>query len=283
MIPENTTQDSAVAEVPQGLPELEGDLQNNNAKSGNKKPPFGFVIGLVGLLAVVGFGVQYAINHSGVFDKEPEIVEEPPIPVLPDEEVGSSTGGQFLVNDPILVGGAVVVEQPGSVASGDSQVSTTNIPFEQLKAVNDSLMLLAEEVRATAGELSQQRALLNKVMQNQNALIKQFEMDVARQKPTDEALAHGVNENQRWLVGISNQLKEIGVDVKEASQEFPIVVYSRNVWGNDVFLTVAQKAAPEQTSFLRVGGIVGRWRLIVINEKMAVFEHFEGNRKEVML
>lgn len=283
MTDENNKNDSAVKEVSEGLPELEGDAKKNKAKSGNKKPPLAFVIGLVGLLAVAGFGVQYAINHSGVFDKEPEIVEEPPVPVLPVDEVGGSPGSDFLVNDPMLAGGAVAGEQPESVSSGDSQVPPTDISPEELKWVNDSLVMLAEEVGAIAGELSQQRESLIKVMQNQNALIKQFEMEAARQKATDEALANGVKENQRWLGGISNQLKEIGVDVKEASQEFPIVVYSRNVWGDDVFLTVAQKAAPEQTSFLRVGGIVGRWRLIEISEQKALFEHFEGNRKEVML
>lgn len=270
--------------VADGLPELEGSVSKDKPKGGNKKPPIVFVVGLVALLGVAGFGIQYAINHLGIFEKEPLVVEEPPMPVVSNDVMDSPSGSYFLVNDPALVAGSsMMTGNDANNTDTQTQDVQADIPPEQLKGINDSLVMLAEEVGAIAGQLNKQQDSLIKVMQNQNALLKQFEMEVARREANDETLTNNVKENQRWLGGISNQLKEIGVDVKEASQEFPIVVYSKNVWGDDVFLTVAQKVAPDQTSFLRVGGIVGRWRLVEISEHKALFEHFEGNRKEVML
>ncbi len=266
-----------------GLPELEGDNKKTKPKGGNKKPPMGFVVGLVAILAIAGFGIQYAITNMGLFEKEPEVVEEPPVPVVSTNAVDSNSENDFLVNDAALASDPMLVSDEAQPTTSKPQDLPAEISSEQIKGINDSLVMLAEEVGEIAGQLNKQQDSIIKVMQNQNALIKQFEMEVARREATEEALTNNVKENQRWLGGISNQLKEIGVDVKEASQEFPIVVYSRNVWGDDVFLTVAQKVAPEQTSFLRVGGIVGRWRLLEITEEKALFEHFEGNRKEVML
>lgn len=266
-----------------GLPELESDNKKAKPKGGNKKLPMGFVVGLVAILGIAGFGIQYAITNMGLFEKEPEVVEEPPVPVVSTNAVDSNSENDFLVNDAALAGDPMLVSDEAQSTTSKPQDLPAEISSEQIKGINDSLVMLAEEVGEIAGQLNKQQDSIIKVMQNQNALIKQFEMEVARREATEEALTNNVKENQRWLGGISNQLKEIGVDVKEASQEFPIVVYSRNVWGDDVFLTVAQKVAPEQTSFLRVGGIVGRWRLLEITEKKALFEHFEGNRKEVML
>ena len=270
--------------VADGLPELEGSVSKDKPKGGNKKPPIVFVVGLVALLGVAGFGIQYAINHLGIFEKEPLVVEEPPMPVVSNDVMDSPSGSDFLVNDPALVAGSsMMTGNDANNTDTQTQDVQADIHPEQLKGINDSLVMLAEEVGAIAGQLNKQQDSLIKVMQNQNALLKQFEMEVARREANDETLTNNVKENQRWLGGISNQLKEIGVDVKEASQEFPIVVYSKNVWGDDVFLTVAQNVAPDQTSFLRVGGIVGRLRLVEISEHKALFEHFEGNRKEVML
>lgn len=280
MIDKSIKQEETVAD---GLPELERGESKDKPKSGNKKPPIGFVVGLVAFLGVTGFGIQYAINHLGIFEKEPQVIEEPPVPVVSNEVMNNPSGNDFLVNDPILSSSSVVAGNVADNINSQTQGIEVDIPPEQLKGINDSLMMLAEEVGSIAGQLNKQQDSLIKVMQSQNTLLKQFEMEKARREIGEETLANNVKENQRWLGGISNQLKEIGVDVKEASQEFPIVVYSKNVWGNDVFLTVAQKVTPDQTSFLRVGAIVGRWRLVEISEHKAVFEHFEGNRKEVML
>jgi hypothetical protein len=266
-----------------GLPELEESASKEKPKGSKKKPPIGFVVGLVALLGVSGFGIQYAINHLGIFEKEPQVVDEPPVPVVSNDVMDSPSGNDFLVNDPLLSGSSMVARNDADNTGTQALDIEANIPPEQLKGINDSLVMLAEVVGSIAGQLNKQQDSLIKVMQSQNALLKQFEMEVARREASEETLTNNVKENQRWLGGISNQLKEIGVDVKEASQEFPIVVYSKNVWGDDVFLTVAQKVAPDQTSFLRIGGIVGRWRLVEIFEHKALFEHFEGNRKEVML
>ena len=280
MIDKNIEQEESVAD---GLPELEGSASKDKPKGGNKKPPIGFVVGLVALLGVAGIGIQYAINHLGIFEKEQLVIEEPPVPVVSNEVMDNPSGSDFLVNDPILSGSSMVAGNVANNIDSQTQNIESDIPPEHLKGINDSLIMLAEEVGSIVGQLNKQQDSLIKVMQSQNALLKQFEMEKARREVNEETLTNNVKENQRWLGGISNQLKEIGVDVKEASQEFPIVVYSKNVWGNDVFLTVAQKVTPDQTSFLRVGGIVGRWRLVEISENKALFEHFEGNRKEVML
>lgn len=272
MINDKRTQEQPLKD---GLPEL--DEKASKSKSVNRKPPIVFMVALVALLGAAGVGVQFTIDYLGVFESEVQVIEEPPVPVVTDSGVDAASDTGFVVNDTSLSD-----DSAGTNSQGIDAVNL-DLSSEQLEGINESLVLLAEELGGIVGKLNKQQDSIIKVMQNQTALLKQFEIEVARREATEKELTHNVKENQRWLGGISNQLKDIGVDVKEASQEFPIVVYGKNVWGEDVFLTIAQKVAPEQTSFLRVGGIVGRWRLIEIYEEKAVFEHFEGNKKEVFL
>lgn len=270
------------------LPKLEGDPHQEKATDGNKKPPVVFIIGLMVLVVAVIFSIQYVINYLGLFDQETPVIEEPSIPVFSEEVMDSSSpsGNDFLVNDAGSVSDSSMDDHAEAAVETQSQrVQTveTDLSLEQLNSIHDALAMLIEKVEVIAGQLNEQQGSDLKLIHNQTTLMKQLEMEVARRKHIEAALTDSIKENQRWLGGISNQLKEIGVEMKEESQAFPIVVYSQNVWGDDVFLIVAQKNTPEQTSFLRVGEIVGRWRLIEITEGKALFEHVEGNTKEVIL
>ena len=266
------------ADSSNGLPELES-RSNKNIQKSKKKPPLGFVIALLVILGTAGFGIQYAINYFGVFDTSKATVEEPPVPQVQtniDEEINNG----FVINE------SSIEEQtalPLSSEQKEPSESLESIESEDLKSINDSLLLITQQLKAVSGELAHYKSLLVQTEARQLELAKKLDFNFSHQTTANNEIKTGIRENQRWLGGVSNQLKEIGVDVKEATQEFPIIVYNKSVWGDDVFLTIAQKVNPEQTSFLRVGGIVGRWRLVEISAKKALFEHFDGNKKEVML
>ena len=102
-------------------------------------------------------------------------------------------------------------------------------------------------------------------------------------KVSNMNISKDITHSKSKLNSITNQLNDLGLNVRQASLDFPIVVYGLNTWGEDVYLTVAQKNAPEQTNFLRVGGIVGKWRLVKITDTSALFKHFDGDSKEVAL
>lgn len=263
--------------VTEGLP----DLDNPPKKKGtNKKSPIGFLAGLLGVLSMVGFGVQYGIDHFGLFEKEPLVIEEPPVPEFSDNALSDSSGENFEINGSVSNIASNINTDSGIVQQEGEQIG---LPSEHIDSINNSLSKLTGEVDIISGQLNETRGTLVNMIKVQNDLLKQLKMEMAMRESAEKKLTINVKENQRWLGGISNQLKDIGIDVKEASLKFPIVVYSKNVWGDDVFLTIAQKVSPEQTSFLRVGGVVGRWRLVEIHENKALFEHFEGNKKEVLL
>ena len=260
-----------------GLPELEASNKTN------RKPPVLLLAILILILFGVGVGIQYGINYLGFFNEKEVVIEEPPIPELALTEEPEPYSPEPILDtedDKDFVVSGVINDEPQT--NEIKPVSDTEVS-KDYSEITSVLLVLAEELGEIKVELVGHRNSLNEVIDNQKALANQISFEVNRRQGVEKALQSGLKENQRWLGGLSNQLKDIGVDVKVASQEFPIVVYSRNVWGDDVFLTVAQKVAPEQTSFLRIGGIVGRWRLLKILDEKAVFEHFEGNRKEVML
>ena len=269
-----------------GLPELDTASDRPvRSKTDKKKPPIGFVVAVVLLLGGAGVGVQYAIEHTGLFGNKPVEVSEPPMPTietnntvpLPSAEMVESTNAlSFDVGGPVSD-----LIQPSAITQ--QQSATTPATPDEFAAMNESVQLAVQQLGTVVAELSHQKKMLDEIVKQQSALSMQIDMEANQRMEWDQKIATNVKQNERWLGGISNQLKDIGVEVKVAAQEFPVVVYSRNIWGEDVYLTVANKANPDQTSFLRVGGIVGRWKLIEISEDKAVFEHFEGNRKEVML
>lgn len=270
-----------------GLPELDTASDRparSKSKSDKKKPPVAFVVALVVLLGGAGVGVQYAIEHLGMFGSKQVELAEPPMPTiepnnvvpLPSAEIESANAVTFDVGGPVSD-----LLQPSAISQPQS-VATPAVP-DELTVINESLQLAVQQLGTVVTELSQQKKLLNEIVKQQSALSMQLDMESNQRMEWDQKISANVKQNERWLGGISNQLKDIGVEVKVAAQEFPVVVYNRNIWGEDIYLTVANKANPDQTSFLRVGGIVGRWKLIEINEDNAVFEHFDGNRKEVAL
>lgn len=259
-----------VAGEDQGLPDLGGG-------HARKKPPVLAIAIGVALFVAIGVVVQFGISSAGLFQSEPVAVTEPPLPVVPGDDIDAF---HVTMNKPELRA-EPDVETPVPVDTSSFNSVPDN--SDTIQHLTDSMLVLIETVSATKSDLIGLRQDVARIRQEQTSILSAIQSDHDRRNRTEEGIMTGLRQNERWLGGISNQLNEIGLNVKEAAQEFPIVIYSKNVWGDDVFLTVAQKASPDQTSFLRIGGVVGRWRLVEIHGDTAIFEHFEGMKREVSL
>ncbi|MCS6271882.1 hypothetical protein G3489_19595 [Shewanella baltica] len=252
----------------EGLPALEDEK--------TKKTPFIFIIFIFVLFSITGLGVQYYINYSGMFSSDTVDLVEPEVPVIEpkDNDYEIDLGSNFKSPEPLPSDNLLVNSVNENTQSTVAIANPSAVDFE--KSFKDLMYKLDSKFQ-------EQSQVLQRIENNQIEISKQLSTGLNALADKDDDIVASIKQNERWLNGVSNQLKDIGVNVKEAAQEFPIVVYNRNRWGDDIYLTVAQKVKPDQTSFLRVGDIVGRWKLIDIKDKNAVFEHFDGAVKEVAL
>lgn len=270
----------------EGLPKL-GIKPGNNGE-GSKKEKGGAInkkVVLVGVLGLVlfGFGVQYLIDKVGMFEQEAVVLNEPPIPVMEGVE-GVSLSSENDLN----IGGEEGAKPEAVFLSSENVNGEVELSDELQNSVvkkelEKQLTKVRSEIAFVNEKLDKQNRLLRELLSNQLTITDKFSKKFVDLGVEDKKIIANLKNNERWLNGISEQLKGIGVSVNESVMEFPVIVYDKNIWGDDAYLTVAQKSNPDRSSSMRVGDVVGRWKLLSINDEQAVFEHFEGMRKEVSL
>lgn len=251
----------------EGLPALD---KNKAENKGVKKPSVVFLFLFFIVIGGIVFAIQYSIDSYGLFKKQEVIIKEPPLPALQFDIVNENEMGDH--HDKNEIDGSEI--GGGEESEGDLTV------YDELSV---SVSVLIEEVKNLSGVLKEQQKSINIILGNQVSLMKSMTKRYDDNMDNVRKVQSSLKDNARWLNGISNQLDSIGIEVKAASQDFPIIIYSRNIWGDDIYLTIADKKNPEQTSSLRVGGVVGKWELVEISGNKAVFKHFEGLVKEVVL
>lgn len=255
-----------------GLPEVDSPIKKKNIKP---------LIFILAFLAAVVLGAQYFISSSGLFKNESTVVTPPPMPVPSDDLVS----GVSLVEP---VSPEVITD-----ASGEPVASLLSGSAAENTAVSASALDLEPVLKKLAElELANRQLQQLRMADQENYKVV---MSALKQISEDQRVSFsrfgqsitGINEqikiNERWLSAVSNQLQDIGVSVKTANEDFPIVVFGKTTWGTDVFLTVAMKAEPTATQLLRLGGSVGRWSLTDVSGSEAVFKHVDGNEKRVLI
>ncbi len=247
-----------------------------------KKVPYVFLAVLTLVLAATGAGVHAYLQKGEVFKKEAAKVKEPPLPPIAADVSANQAVAPTAMND-LVIGGI-----DASKAANDSpvlerpDVSTPISSTQPTKEYAEIKEQIGQQLKLTKELLSE----LQEVRGDNQALsaaVTDLKAEVVALKSSAGELADKARVNERWLSGISNQLKSIDLDVKENNNDFPIVVYYKTVWGTDTFITVAPKDKPDQTSFLRVGDLAGKWKLVSIGGDIATFVHVDGQEKEVVL
>lgn len=277
--------DTQKKQVEDGLPDI--DKSGDSKASAKKKPPVIFIVLLVVGLAVIGFGIQYVINNAGIFKDEKIVVKEPPMPELTDDDGEIATAFEISSGEGVSGSSEVSNSPEFDVLLGEEGSSEVEQEVKESDLTNSELTEvltpLIAEIKDMSSKLDSQDEKLGQLINNQVVMVERINEQMVALGKNDQEITKKLDTNERWLGGLSNQLKDIGLKVKVAAQEFPIIVYHKNIWGDDVYLTFAQKNNPSKTSFLRVGDIVGRWKLLKITDDKAMFEHFEGMKKEVKL
>ncbi|NQY36353.1 MAG: hypothetical protein HRT37_15530 [Alteromonadaceae bacterium] len=272
------TESESGNEKESGLPDL--DIPKDT--SPNKKHPVVFMIVLFIVLSSAGFVVQYFISQSDMFTDKAIIPVEPPLP-----DFGESALFDINVADPVIVGD---INSRTSIES-EANTPTVVLPKEEIEAIllarnmdeiHQNLKALHRKLASFSDQFERHSTYLTKVLEKQTVMQADISDINATIVTNKEQLGEKLRNNERWLHGIANQLNDIGVTVKAENEAFSLVVYNKNIWGDDVYLTVAEKEHPEQTWFFRVGDITGRWKLISIKGSKAIFQHVEGNTKEVI-
>lgn len=256
-----------------GLPEIDKKNEKPN------KPPFKVLVFIFSIVCIVGFLIQLLINSSGLFDESEIEIDAPPLPDLSEFIDEPLVDKDFLVNDSVNTS-----ERDNEVVDISLNEVTPlpqqSVDFSEINNVLDSIVTSLSLVNS---KLDQQSGEILNVKETQNQLGQLIAENYAVIKVSNMNISKDITHSKSKLNSITNQLNDLGLNVRQASLDFPIVVYGLNTWGEDVYLTVAQKNAPEQTNFLRVGGIVGKWRLVKITDTSALFKHFDGDSKEVAL
>ncbi len=258
----------------EGLPDL--NQGGTPSKPNAKKLPVFFISGALFLLISVGYGVQILITEAQLFKTDSIAVEEPPLPVLAREDL--SEAWEVKLNTAEDQAASIQLE----ALNEPEPIEETSQTFDAA-AINDTLHLLLKQVSQISSRMDRQTAALDQLKNGQLAIDEKIMPQLALLIKKDKTIAANIKTNERWLAGLSHQLKAIGVKVQQAAKAFPIIVYDKNIWGDEVFLTVAQKDSPKQTRFLRIGAVVGPWKLVSISENTALFEHSDGISKEVKL
>ncbi len=236
----------------------------------------GLLVGMVGL----GLVIQAMISQSGLFDDAADQVVAPPIPVtagIDDESMtiqGFDIEGDGLTSD---------LKSPDvTTASSDDELPLTMSSDNE--ALEKAVATLADEFLTLTLMVQSLNQSLETIKVNQAQLLDVVQQQDRTHVDTLQSLQAGVKNNERWLGGLSRQLTDMKINIEQKASEFPVVVYSKNTWGEDTFLTVAPVRNPEQTNFLRVGDFAGNnWKLIDIADAMAVFQHQDGSIKELSL
>ncbi|TVU70383.1 hypothetical protein FQP81_18175 [Pseudoalteromonas distincta] len=256
-----------------GLPEIDKKNEKPN------KPPFKVLAFIFSIVCIVGFLIQLLINSSGLFAESEIEIDAPPLPDLSEFIDEPLVDKDFLVNDSVNIS-----ERDNEVADISLNEATPlpqqNVDFSEINNVLDSIVTSLSLVNS---KLDEQSGEILNVKKTQNELGQLIAENYAVIKVSNMNISSDITHSKSKLNSITNQLNDLGLNVRQASLDFPIVVYGLNTWGEDIYLTVAQKNAPEQTNFLRVGGIVGKWRLVKITDTSALFRHFDGDSKEVAL
>jgi len=260
-----------------GLPELDKQTKVKN----KKKPPVVFFVVLLAILGGAGYGVQYFISHNGMFSKKTVIPVEPPVPDLGLAD-SFDVSAADIINDNHAVPSIDAITSPVASEKSKAELNVSGVD-EGLTKFNENIENLNTQLENFSEKIDRQSTYLTKILETQVEIQTEIKSVENELEANNEKLADKLRSNERWLNGIANQLKEIGVTVKAANKEFSLVVFSKNVWGDSVYLTVAEKAHPEQTRFFKIGDISGRWKLISIGETKAIFQHFDGTKKEVQL
>lgn len=259
-----------------GLPQL--DAVNEK----KKKLPVLPVLVLFVLFAVVLGGAQWGITQLGLFNSKNVVVKEPPLPVIPDStnEKKLNSGVKLPENPNNNSDFESLNESLSAVSIDDKRVSNESfnkdIDFSKIEEDLKSLDTRLSQYNAKSDENSIQINAIKDDLQSLNNTLKSI-MSVSAE------IQRSVKENGRWLGGVSKQLEEIGINVANTKMEFPIVVYNSNIWGEDVYLTVAPVENPEQTFFLKEGGVVGKWKLSKITSNEAIFHHVNGEEKVLII
>jgi hypothetical protein len=247
-----------------------------------KKVPYVFLAVITLVLAATGVGVHAYLQKGEVFKKQSAKVKEPPLPTIAADVSANPVVAPSAMND--LVIGGIDVSQPTNESQVlerpdvSTPISSTqpSKEYAEIKEQIDQQLKLTKELLSELQEVRGDNQALS-------AAVTDLKAEVVELKASTGGLADKARVNERWLSGISNQLKSIDIDVKENNNDFPIVVYYKTVWGTDTFITVAPKDKPDQTSFLRTGDLAGKWKLVSIGGDVATFVHVDGQEKEVVL
>ncbi|WP_219031590.1 hypothetical protein [Shewanella algae] len=291
----------------EGLPQLESESNSNNSKS--KKGSLLFLVVFVSILIIGGAGVYIALSEFGIFSSANKVatINEPPLPTLEVEDeypiggasqvqgeypIGGASqgqgeypiGGASQGQGEYPIGGASQGqgEYPiGGASQGQGEYPIGGAPQGQGE-VYEVMMLQLQSMKGSIDKLygyMQRNEQL--FLELQEAIESKSSISSRESERLSNTLRDGLRTNERWLSGISNQLQGLGLDVKREIMEFPIIVYGKTVWGDDVYLTVAPKEKPDQTSNLRIGGIAGKWKLISLDGSKAIFKGVDGSEKVI--
>lgn len=276
----NMTDENQKAPIGPGKNDADGLPQLDTVNEKKKKLPVIPVIVLFVLIAAVLGGVQWGITQLGFFNSKNVVVKEPPLPVIPDSTNEKKLGVKLPEKPNNNSDFESLNESLGVVSVDEKSVSNEsfnkNVDFSKIEGDLKSLDTRLSQYNAKSDENSIQINAIKDDLQSLNNTLKSV-MSVSAE------IQRSVKENGRWLGGVSKQLEEIGISVASTKMEFPIVVYNSNIWGEDIYLTVAPVENPEQTFFLKEGGVVGKWKLSKITSHEAIFHHVNGEEKVLVI
>lgn len=158
-------------------------------------------------------------------------------------------------------------------APDELEITDIIAKIEQLNLRFDTNFESLQNVTTQLVALSKKQEETNKNLIHLIEYIKIFENTTTKQLSTSNEVSKS----------ILHQLKNVGVEIETRKNTFPLIVYSKSVWGNKVFLNVAQTEYPEQSIPLEVGNTLIGWKLINLSEESALFESIYGKKVEVKL
>ena len=283
-------------------PENKGLPKLDNVKQPEKKKKFPFVFFGVSFVVLIGvaYGVQLFITDAEYFDKRVQKIIEPAEPVFDitadtfykennssaEYEVSTLDNATPDNNDEVETESPksnpldnILISNIGSNVNSDSDSKDESVNEKISK-----LLSLVNGLVDLAGKQERELTILKYMIKNgQEHVVSRLTFFESSNRDWSESIGEVARDNSRWLTGISNQLRDIDLNVKNEKESFPLVIYHFNIWGNETYLNVAPKEHPEQTRFMREGEITGRWQLVAINSDIAEFRHFDGNIKKVPL